>query len=136
MTTKVQSQDWKALSERVTKLPWQRVERSGYHEILAYDETCDWYGVKNRHAVAYVDTEIDEGEAVGDLITFAVNNFTQLLTERDEAVANLKQAMALAYQQGALDVHQHWDSDTHPDFTEAGRDYVRATLSRTQEKGE
>ena len=45
-----------------TKGPWLATERSGYHEILASDPTCDWYGHANMHAVAYGDTEIDDRE--------------------------------------------------------------------------
>ena len=51
--------------------PWQVVERSGYQEILAYSADCDWYGQKNRHAVAYVDTEVDNQEAHARLIAAA-----------------------------------------------------------------
>lgn len=42
--------------------PWIATERCGYHEILAPDDGCEWYGRPNMHAVAYCDTEIDEGE--------------------------------------------------------------------------
>lgn len=46
--------------------PWEATERSDYHEILARDETCNWYGRPNMHAVAYCDTEIDEGEQLAN----------------------------------------------------------------------
>ena len=42
--------------------PWVATERSGYHEILAPCTDADWYGREKMHAVAYVDTEIDEAE--------------------------------------------------------------------------
>lgn len=44
-----------------TQGPWLATERSGYREILARHEG-DWYGRKLSHAVAYVDTELEEAE--------------------------------------------------------------------------
>lgn len=77
-----------ALHERATKGEWEATERSGYHEILAPDATCDWYGVKNRHAVAYIDTEIDDQEQNAALIALLCSESARaeilaMMDERD-----------------------------------------------------
>jgi hypothetical protein len=38
------------------------------------------------------------------------------------------------FKEGALAVHQNWQEDRDPDFTEAAHDYARAALSPKSEK--
>jgi hypothetical protein len=65
---------------------WIATERSGYHEILAPDATCDWYGREKMHAVAYCDTEIDEAEQLANasLIASAPDLYAALVAAKQE----------------------------------------------------
>ncbi len=67
--------DLAALSEAATKGEWEATERSGYHEILAPDDQCDWYGRPKCHAVLYGDTEIEESAANAAFIVALVNAY-------------------------------------------------------------
>lgn len=69
------------MSAAHTAGPWVATERSGYHEILAPDDSSDWYGRPKMHAVAYCDTEIDEREQIANarLIAAAPNMLTRLI---------------------------------------------------------
>lgn len=49
----------------------------------------------------------------------------------------LKRQLQLAYEAGAMDVHENWQEDRDPDFSEAASDYVAsldfAALTPTQQ---
>jgi hypothetical protein len=43
----------------------------------------------------------------------------------------VRDAVIKAYIAGATDVHEHWQEDNDPDFTEAAHDYASAALTST-----
>lgn len=55
------------------------------------------------------------------------------------ALEEMQAEIIAAYKQGALDVHNHWQDDRDPDFTEAAHDYassrtaIRALSNKTGE---
>ena len=80
------------LLAKATPGPLVATERQGYHEILAPDETCDWYGREKMHAVFYCDTEIDEDEqrANAALIVALRNNAEAFLSRIEELEEGLE----------------------------------------------
>ena len=75
-TTTPLSDQLEALAKAGTQGEWENTQRSGYREVLAPDSQCDWYGQRNRHAILYCDTEIDEREqeANAEFVTLCWNN--------------------------------------------------------------
>ena len=68
MTAPITSARVRELSEQATPGNWRSKERSGYFEILAPADDCDWYGEPGCHAVAYADTETEQQETNAALI--------------------------------------------------------------------
>lgn len=81
------------LSAAATQGEWKATERSGYREILAPDDGCDWYGVPKHHAVVYIDTELDDAvqDANAAFICQLVNLYRtgQLVAVADDATVEL-----------------------------------------------
>jgi hypothetical protein len=55
----------------------------------------------------------------------AIAAYESAVTER------VRDAVIKAYIAGATDVHEHWQEDNDPDFTEAAHDYASAALTST-----
>lgn len=131
MTNPITSEEWKALSERASKLPWatynmihaERGDAMTPEEIGEYVVGCVWKSREDGGSDNFLFVTTGEADGpdichVGNgprgphnaaLLTFAVNNFTQLLKERDEAVAR-----AEVYYQALGEICK----DSNPDWTE------------------
>ncbi len=109
----------RAIAEAATAGPWEAIERSGYHEILAADETSDWYGREKMHAVAYVDTEIDQQEAIARFIaTFDPPTVLRLLADLEAAEARGWQPIETAPKDGTK--FDAWVPDAFGGYRMAG----------------
>jgi len=86
------------LAGEATPGPWEATERSGYREILAPCADSDWYGRPKTHAVAYIDTEIDEKSTDAALIVALRNNLPTILSalREREAVTNWLRGHSIA----------------------------------------
>lgn len=73
--TEITPEALEALSKAATQGVWEATERAGYHEVLAPDDGCDWYGRPKCHAVLYGDTEVDESGENAAFIVALVNAY-------------------------------------------------------------
>ncbi len=87
-----------ALSKAATQGEWEATERDGYHEVLAPDNCCDWYGRPKCHAVLYGDTEVDESGENAAFIVALVNLYRtgHLILVDDAAVERVAELVELS----------------------------------------
>lgn len=104
------------LLAKATPGPWEATERSGYHEVLAPDDECDWYCRPKRHAIFYGDTEIDDDENIANaaLIVEAINALPALIARIREledrgAQAVIAYHVAICSPKGVVPVDDLYD---------------------------
>jgi hypothetical protein len=85
-------------------------------DVERVKEALDWL----------VYEEVEGRDAwLDDLARVACAAYESAVSER------VRDAVIKAYIAGATDVHEHWQEDSDPDFTEAAHDYASAALTST-----